>query len=230
MATQKQIDANRRNAERSTGPRTAAGRAKSSRNSLNHGLTAEQLTVLDEKPEDLEQFCRELWDAFAPADAVEEEWVRQVTLHWWCGRRGHRSEAKLLTLGGEGDDLGIGGAFHTMAQQVDLVSRYQTAHHRAAQRALNNLERSQERRRGGTVLAPIAVDITGPDSTEAKAHHAPPLAVPTASGAADGDRKAPPVAPPPPVQSKRHQLTLDYAHKPGDASAVSSDTAQTPAS
>jgi hypothetical protein len=39
MATEKQIAANRANAKRSTGPRTAAGRAKSSRNSYRHGLS-----------------------------------------------------------------------------------------------------------------------------------------------------------------------------------------------
>lgn len=39
MATEKQISANRANALRSTGPRTAAGRAKSSRNSYRHGLS-----------------------------------------------------------------------------------------------------------------------------------------------------------------------------------------------
>jgi len=39
MATDKQIAANRANALRSTGPKTAAGRAKSSRNALRHGLS-----------------------------------------------------------------------------------------------------------------------------------------------------------------------------------------------
>jgi hypothetical protein len=39
MATEKQIRANRENAKKSTGPRTAAGRAKSSRNALRHGLS-----------------------------------------------------------------------------------------------------------------------------------------------------------------------------------------------
>ena len=42
MATAKQIAANRRNAQRSTGPRTAAGRSVSSRNSLRHGLSLPQ--------------------------------------------------------------------------------------------------------------------------------------------------------------------------------------------
>jgi hypothetical protein len=39
MATEKQIAANRANAQKSTGPRTAAGRLKSSRNSFRHGLS-----------------------------------------------------------------------------------------------------------------------------------------------------------------------------------------------
>ena len=42
MATAKQIAANRRNAQRSTGPRTAAGRSMSSRNALRHGLSLPQ--------------------------------------------------------------------------------------------------------------------------------------------------------------------------------------------
>jgi hypothetical protein len=39
MATQKQLQANRENAKRSTGPRTAAGRLKASRNARRHGLS-----------------------------------------------------------------------------------------------------------------------------------------------------------------------------------------------
>ncbi len=40
MPTDRQIAANRRNARRSTGPRSAAGRKRSSRNSHRHGLAA----------------------------------------------------------------------------------------------------------------------------------------------------------------------------------------------
>ena len=39
MATQKQIEANRRNARKSTGPRSASGKKRASRNALMHGLT-----------------------------------------------------------------------------------------------------------------------------------------------------------------------------------------------
>ena len=39
MTTPVQVDANRRNAEQSTGPRSAAGKARVSRNAITHGLT-----------------------------------------------------------------------------------------------------------------------------------------------------------------------------------------------
>ncbi len=39
MISEKQLEANRRNAQNSTGPKTAGGKAKSSRNNLRHGLT-----------------------------------------------------------------------------------------------------------------------------------------------------------------------------------------------
>jgi hypothetical protein len=39
MATERQIAANRANAQRSTGPKTAAGKMKSSRNAFRHGLS-----------------------------------------------------------------------------------------------------------------------------------------------------------------------------------------------
>jgi hypothetical protein len=40
LATEKQIAANRANAKRSTGPKTAAGKPKSSRNAYRHGLSS----------------------------------------------------------------------------------------------------------------------------------------------------------------------------------------------
>ena len=41
MTSLQQIEANRRNAQNSTGPRTEAGKQRSSRNAVRHGLTAE---------------------------------------------------------------------------------------------------------------------------------------------------------------------------------------------
>jgi hypothetical protein len=53
MASEKQISANRANAKKSTGPRTMAGRAKSSRNAYRHGLSV----PMHPDPQTLEAFA-----------------------------------------------------------------------------------------------------------------------------------------------------------------------------
>ncbi len=52
MSTQKQIEANRRNAQKSTGPRTPEGRAAVHLNGVTHGLTAETLVLPGEDQSD----------------------------------------------------------------------------------------------------------------------------------------------------------------------------------
>lgn len=53
MTSQRKIEANRRNAKRSTGPRTALGKARSRANALKHGLASAVLRPVD-KAEDKE--------------------------------------------------------------------------------------------------------------------------------------------------------------------------------
>lgn len=66
MTSLLQIEANRRNALRSTGPRTETGRAVASRNALKHGLTADHVVLFDEHQEEFERFYAELLVAFKP--------------------------------------------------------------------------------------------------------------------------------------------------------------------
>ena len=56
MTSLKQIEANRRNAEDSTGPRSKAGKQRSSRNAVRHGLTAETVIEPLEDAEDYAAF------------------------------------------------------------------------------------------------------------------------------------------------------------------------------
>lgn len=75
MATDRQIAANRRNARRSNGPRSRAGRKRSSRNSLRHGLSA-GVTVSAEGITHIERLVREI--AGATTDTVALECARTV--------------------------------------------------------------------------------------------------------------------------------------------------------
>ena len=67
MATEKQIEANRRNAKRSKGPTSDEGKRKSSRNALKHGLTAKDLLLPHENPAEFQERL-EHWQGFYGSD------------------------------------------------------------------------------------------------------------------------------------------------------------------
>jgi len=68
MATKRQIAANKKNAKLSTGPRTERGKARSSRNSLKHGLLSQDLVMLTENVEHFDELMQGLIEAHQPAD------------------------------------------------------------------------------------------------------------------------------------------------------------------
>jgi hypothetical protein len=96
MTTEKQRAANRRNAEKSTGPKTIEGRERSKLNALKHGLTAAQIIVFDESAEDLENFHQGLIEQLLPMGALEEQLVERIAICAWRLRRVYRIEARLF--------------------------------------------------------------------------------------------------------------------------------------
>jgi hypothetical protein len=72
MSTHSQIDANRINAQKSTGPRTPEGKARSRRNGLQHGLTAKTCMLDDEDPDGLTDLLDEIREKFDPRDTDED--------------------------------------------------------------------------------------------------------------------------------------------------------------
>ena len=75
MTSLKQIEANRRNALKSTGPRSEEGKQRASRNALRHGLTAETIIEPLEDSEDYKLF----------EEAIAAEYDAEV---------GHRARAR----------------------------------------------------------------------------------------------------------------------------------------
>jgi len=173
MATEKQIEANKRNAQKSTGPTTEVGRAKSSRNALKHGLTAEQVTIKGEDPKQFEAFRDDILESLRPQGAIEEQLAERIVLCWWRLRRVSRMEADIVAeehrdadefnassiLAGSTRGAGFVAA-KLIAEPFQNLSRYETTIERSLHRALHELERWQARRKGEPVMAPIAVDVT----------------------------------------------------------------------
>jgi hypothetical protein len=96
MASEKQIEANRANAKKSTGPRTGAGRARSRLNSRKHGLTAKTLIIVGEYTEDFDQLRAELMNEHDPQSALECELVERLAGILWRLRRVPLFEAAIL--------------------------------------------------------------------------------------------------------------------------------------
>ena len=77
MATIKQINANRKNALLSKGPKSNLGKLTSSKNSLKHGLTAKQL-VIGESFKEFEKYRDRMIDELKPEGILEEQVVFMI--------------------------------------------------------------------------------------------------------------------------------------------------------
>jgi len=83
MSTQAQIIANRRNAQRSTGPLTPRGKALASQNSLKHGLLAHQQVIAGESQADYDLYKDQILAELNPLTPMESMLAdRIVSLSW----------------------------------------------------------------------------------------------------------------------------------------------------
>ncbi len=97
MSTEARTLANHNGKKFSTGPRTEAGKATSSRNSLKHGLTALTTLVPGEDPVVYECFAAGMLDAYQPLNIQETAHVEELTDVQWRLRRASRQEARILS-------------------------------------------------------------------------------------------------------------------------------------
>src|SRR5260370_22729973 len=98
MSTERQLEANRRNAQQSTGPPTPEGRAAVRLNGLKHGLCAETLVVPGEDPAEFEAMLEAYRAEYQPATPTDEFLVRQFAMADWRLLRLHRCEAAFYSL------------------------------------------------------------------------------------------------------------------------------------
>lgn len=97
-----QLEANRRNAQKSTGPKTAAGLAKSKLNALKHGLLSQEVLVrgklAGESRREFKQLLDQLYADLAPVGAVEVMLVDLIVTAYWRLRRVLRAESGEVAL------------------------------------------------------------------------------------------------------------------------------------
>jgi hypothetical protein len=101
MTSLKQIEANRRNAQKSTGPITEGGKQQSRCNAVRHGLTAETVIGALEDAEDYRAFEAAIIADYDAHSAVERELVLRLASLLWRLRRAIAIETGLFEMQAE---------------------------------------------------------------------------------------------------------------------------------
>jgi len=95
MSTEKQINANRQNAQKSTGPKSDQGKAAVSQNAVKHGLFAESV-IKGENPADYEVFHNKMLAELAPVGLVEAVLADRIASLWWRLKRAERMQNQAI--------------------------------------------------------------------------------------------------------------------------------------
>jgi hypothetical protein len=98
MTSYKQVEANRRNAQKSTGPITEEGKLQSRCNAVRHGLTAETVIGALEDAEDYKAFEAAVIADYDAQSAVERELVLRLASLLWRLRRATAIETGLFEI------------------------------------------------------------------------------------------------------------------------------------
>ena len=90
MTTEAQINANRANAQKSTGPRTPEGKAVVAQNAVQHGLLAQDVVIQGEDPGQFELYRDGMLAELAPAGVMESMLAERIVSLSWRLRRAER--------------------------------------------------------------------------------------------------------------------------------------------
>jgi hypothetical protein len=130
--------ANAANSQHSTGPRTEEGKARSSQNSVKHGLSARDVVIVPGEQDEFQQLLADFKTEIEPQGAIQQSLFDQLVAAWNL-RRVRRMEAELC--GGmeyrdllPSDDLQI---------QLHRLARHQSRIERAFHRCLKELKAQQ---------------------------------------------------------------------------------------
>src|SRR5260221_2977410 len=169
MATIKQIEANRRNALKSTGPSTPQAKAAVRMNALRHGLRARTVVLHAENSEEFHQLCNDLETEWQPQSRTEHFYVEQMAISQWKLTRVEVAEKSIVS-----QEVSA----KTQIPLLDKLWQCQCRLERSFARAQRDLERLQNSRRppvqpGEATSAPKPEDPASPAAVEPSAPKAP---------------------------------------------------------
>jgi hypothetical protein len=183
--SEKRLEANRRNAQNSTGPKTEAGKSAIGRNAVKHGLTAALKVAPDEDPEAFKAMLEELREAEQPQGVLEEQLVLHIGQIFWRLQRqahietlalNHEADSALRPLGVQVTDrnfrLALSLSFASDSKTLTNLGRYETRLRRDYHRSINDLRQLRKDR----LALELAKRTSAPKLQPAKALSSAPLA------------------------------------------------------
>ena len=140
MASRKQIQANRLNAKKSTGPQSPEGKQRVAQNRTKHGLAGEHVVLPGEDQSSFDDLVATLNDNWDPHSETEAFLVETLAFNQWrlirIGRMEHASLLRKHQAQGE----------VRLTMEVEDLSRYEGRSRRAYYQALNMLLKLQAAR------------------------------------------------------------------------------------
>ena len=140
MATPSQIAANKLNAQKSTGPQTPEGKAKSSANRLSWGFASNTIIIPGEDPDEFRGLVEDFIAEHQPVCVTEQVLVEKMAQQQWLSLRALRLQGEAFIYQACAD---IGFA---VPKDLGLLIRYQTSADRAFHRAHNELVKAKKQR------------------------------------------------------------------------------------
>jgi hypothetical protein len=188
MPSQRQIEANRRNALRSTGPRTPQGKSIAARNHTLHGFSSPHPLLPDEDPAEFAASLAKWRNYWQPVGPDEETLVYEFAVAAWRRQRIPRLEVDLLAAAAKALSGPPGPLPKWGGDSFDKLLDCQESAERAYDRARRALGNRPARKTENGPSNPI------PIMGRAQSSPAAPITYPveiTKNGPASAPRKAP---------------------------------------
>jgi len=174
MSTQRQIEANRRNAAKSTGPTSVEGKAVSRMNAIRSGIHADSAIIIGEDPEALAQLAETFYHDHQPQTAMERALLDNIIRDAWLLTRFFRIDAEIIDYEIEGalykkEDNQAGRAFIDSSTHQIRLQRRIDATRRSLIQAFKEFQRLQAERLAQPAAQPQPpaqpFDVTAVSST-----------------------------------------------------------------
>ncbi len=147
MSTENQIEANRKNAQLCTGPKTEEGKARSSRNALKTGIYSKAEVLLTESLEAYEQLIAAFYEQFAPATPQESCLVDALIRYEWLSRRYMAADTAVWNGSLQDQIPNVGRAFVWHSETLARAGRYFHAARKGFTQTLKELKALQAERK-----------------------------------------------------------------------------------